>query len=729
MKSCSPQPAEEKPEVSNGLLSVDTSPEAVTSRRKALQSAQELNDIPGQALALNALGVYHFHSRHTDSALHYYQASLALSRKHNLLHQQVLSLEKISACYIELARYDEAFPFLHEALAVSRKENLDEDIAISLQELGIFHMGEGDYDSALVYFEEELLYDEQLKDSTSLASCYGNMATINLNRGFYSNSILYYKKALVIAENSENYADAADCNSNIAIAYKNQDAYDTALTYLLKAARYFDESNAPKQKYSCYTNIGSVHLEMGDTDQAMHYFSQALAISDSIQHKRGIAISHNNIAEVFIKEGKYDSALVSLNRALVLKEELGDTNSIAITLDLIGRAFYLRKNFPEAERFYLRAQELKNTQENPKGKATGLNNLGELYSTWGKNDLALEKLNEGRVILESIGAKSILLENYALSADVLRAQGNLEGALEFHEKHSELMDHVMNERRDNAVAEMDVKYETEKKEDEIISLQDQKRAQAERVDWQHKLIYSLAGGAVLLVIVIVTVYRSRRKALKQSNIIIEQKQIIIDQKQTMMRELHHRIKNNLQVLSSILELQQNKMEDGHARDLMKAIDHRLNAMLLIHQGLYDDGMSSQVSMPEYIASLVNNLCQSFGYSRQDLRIKTNIEPLRMDADQALSLGFICNEVISNWFKHALRHSQNPELSIFLSQNLLVISDNGPGIAGGIDSVPANSFGLRMIRLFAQQLRGKLTLVSDIHGTIVTLELPEPTPAS
>jgi tetratricopeptide (TPR) repeat protein len=146
LQTSGPAPGQEKTEIQNGTISVDTSAEAVTLRRKTLQLARENNDTPGEVLALNALGEYHFLSRHSDSALYYHNASLSLARKNQMLHQQVVSLEKMATCYVELSEYEKAFPFLTEALSVSRKLKDPNDLALALQELGIYYLGEGHWE-------------------------------------------------------------------------------------------------------------------------------------------------------------------------------------------------------------------------------------------------------------------------------------------------------------------------------------------------------------------------------------------------------------------------------------------------------------------------------------------------------------------------------------------------------------------------------------------------------
>jgi two-component system, sensor histidine kinase PdtaS len=702
---------------------LDSTTDTAAWLRDVRTFSSEANDVNMKLNALNALGNYYSTAAEFDSSLYYYTLSRSEAAEAGLIHEEVVALEKIAGCYLELQQKDSALKSMQTALQISTAANSTEDIAFALQELGIYHVEERDSESALKYFNEEIKYDTLLHDSSSLADCYSNIATVYYQRSDYPRSKRSYRKALEIAERLGNDTDLATYNLNLGIVFREQGSYDTALYHLLKAAPVFEKIRLSKELGSCYNSIGNVYIKTEEPQKAIEYHTRALHLRDSIGNKKGSAGSLTNLAVAYILLEQYDTAISYLERSLMIKYALRDTQLIATSIDLVGEAYYCKKDYVNAEAQYKEALELKAVAGDPKSIAITLNKLALLYHDWGKDMEALNYLREARVQLERIGAKDELMESYKIISDVFVTQGNSDSALHYIDLYVAMKDSVLNEDKQRAVTEMEVKYETETKEQEIALLTERNRAEQATVARQHTFIYSLVVVAALLIVFVFIVVRSRRLALRQSKVIIEQKQTIIDQKQAMMGELHHRIKNNLQVLSSLLELQQSRITDPAMTELMQAIDQRLTAMLLIHQGLYGDDIGSQVNMRNYIDALISNLCQSYGYSANDLAITKDISPIEMDADKALSLGFICNEVISNWFKYALKKKDNAALHIEFTGTRLRFSDNGPGIPREKHTDHNSSFGLRLIKLFSQQLKATLAVESDERGTTITLEIP------
>lgn len=719
LSSCSPDT-----KVSSAIPVLDSGADttAYLMQVRGLQASEEPQTRLG---ALNALGGYYESRELFDSSLIYYQKALTEARANHSLHEEVRALVNVSWCYRFLQENEKAIRALQEAVTLSRQTNDTLELAYALQETGLYYQDIHENDSALKYLTEQLACDEALGNSSSMAATYCNMATIYSADGNYLASIDRYKRALAIAEKLRRDTAIADYNANLGIAYKEEASYDLALSHLIPAAQFYEKSGQARPLSTCYTAMGNTYSELGDQTKALEYHHRALQLRQQSKYKKGIAGSLNNIAEAHIRKAQYDTAIAYLEQALVIKRQLGDNTSIGLSLDLMGEAFFLSRDYERARTYYLQSLELKSQTNDPKPYAITLNNLGRLYDQWRKPDSAHHYLREGRVLLEKIQAKNTLLENYQYTTEVFRKQGNVDSALKYTDRYIQLKDIITNEEKVKAFADLEVKYETAQKEEALLLLKERDDAKAVMVDKQRKLIYSLIGGSVLLVVVILLLYkvvRSRRTALEQSRIIVAQKQTIIEQKQALMSELHHRIKNNLQVLSSLLELQQSRASDPATAALMQAIDQRLNAMLLIHQGLYGDAIGSRVNMQEYIDALIRNLCLSFGYSAERLNIRKSIAPLQLDADKALSLGFICNEVISNWFKHVVKNKEHAELFIEYTPALLRFSDNGPGGMNTQESAARGSFGMRLIQLFSQELNGKLLLHSDSNGTTITLHL-------
>ncbi len=712
------------------IISIDTSTQTYTYYKEAIRLSKILNDTLAEIKSHHFFGE-HFRTRNNiDSASYYFSLGLHLARKVNQPSMQVYALIHLSFCTSARLAFDESLALLNEALAVSRKSNTPKDIALVLQELGVFHYEEHNYEEALLYFNEELLYDEKLNDSNSSASAYNNIGAIYSKIGQYTQSIRSYQKALEIESRLNNAYAVAACQTNIGIAYKEQGDYNLALDQLLQAARYYDQSKLYKEQASCYSTIANIQIEQGNYDNALRYHESALKLRQKINHQKGIANSLTNIGQTYIKKGNYDLAIDFLNRSLKLKTELKDQQMMAVSLDLLGEVYFLKNEYTRAQNYYLQSLELKASVQDPKGKAETYNKLGNLYLAWGKYDLALHQLELARAALATSNVKKELLQNYLLTTNVFRARGDYKNALLFYDRYETLQDTLQDENQRKALAELQIKYETEKKEQEIVSLNERDKTQATLLDKQHTLIYLLAGVVVLFIIIAALLFyinRSRKKLLHQNQTIIQQKQTIIDQKQMLMRELHHRVKNNLQILSSILELQKDRIEDKVAQDMLQAVSTRLNAMLLIHKNLYHDTLSAQIEIHIYLDALLENLLESYGFTKDQVLLEQHIAPVLMDADRALSIGFIYNELISNVLKHAFSGVEKPMLSIVFEANEqqveLLVKDNGLGMKNAKEIEHSSSFGIRLLRLFAADLDGKITIDSNPQGTAVSVHIP------
>lgn len=182
--------------------------------------------------------------------------------------------------------------------------------------------------------------------------------------------------------------------------------------------------------------------------------------------------------------------------------------------------------------------------------------------------------------------------------------------------------------------------------------------------------------------------------------------------QIILRELHHRVKNNLQVISSLLALQHNRMEDSAARASLEASRTRIEAMALIHKGLYQHEDVSAVEIGPYLTSLAGSIANSYGYGPEEVQIKLQLEAELLDIDRAVPIGLIVNELVSNAFKHAFKGVEQPRIAVWLTQRKgqgleLGVADNGTGIRHPDDLQKPASFGMKLVRTLVLQLNAQL----------------------
>jgi two-component sensor histidine kinase len=230
----------------------------------------------------------------------------------------------------------------------------------------------------------------------------------------------------------------------------------------------------------------------------------------------------------------------------------------------------------------------------------------------------------------------------------------------------------------------------------------------------------IAGAALLLLAGVIILFQYKRQ--KAKSIVIQRQ---ADDLQVLMKEIHHRVKNNLQVISSLLDLQSMTISDNQASEAVKEGKNRVQSMALIHQNLYSEGNIKGIKTKEYINNLLQSLCDSYNITNDKVIINAQIDDLNLDVDTMIPLGLVLNELVSNALKYAFKDGRKGELSIVLREEarhlLLKVSDNGTGYPEGINVREGKSFGMKMIRAFAQKLKAKLEVYNN-NGAVVEMQI-------
>jgi len=189
----------------------------------------------------------------------------------------------------------------------------------------------------------------------------------------------------------------------------------------------------------------------------------------------------------------------------------------------------------------------------------------------------------------------------------------------------------------------------------------------------------------------------------------------LQEKEVLLREIHHRVKNNMQVITSLLRLQSDKIKDQQYADMFRESQERIKSMALIHEKLYQSKDLSRVDFNEYIKSLINSLFRSYGIDTGRIVTKLNVEDVPLGLDHAIPCGLIINELVSNSFKYAFPEDRKGKISVTLrsitkDEIELRVSDDGIGIPGDLDFRNTDSLGLELVAILAEdQLEGKIDL--------------------
>ncbi|MDF2448314.1 MAG: domain S-box [Bacteroidota bacterium] len=202
----------------------------------------------------------------------------------------------------------------------------------------------------------------------------------------------------------------------------------------------------------------------------------------------------------------------------------------------------------------------------------------------------------------------------------------------------------------------------------------------------------------------------KNKRIATRNEIINQS---LSEKDLLIKEVHHRVKNNLQIISSLLKLQAGKTANEEIKSSLAEAQDRINSMALLHQLLYRNNQMSSILFNEYLTNLITQISASFS---KDVQIEYKLIPLELDLDTAIPLGLITNELISNAFKHAFNGKRGiiiVELTAYRKNTYqLKIADNGPGLPADFDLASVDSLGLDIVCILSEQINAELKIYNS-----------------
>jgi two-component sensor histidine kinase len=201
----------------------------------------------------------------------------------------------------------------------------------------------------------------------------------------------------------------------------------------------------------------------------------------------------------------------------------------------------------------------------------------------------------------------------------------------------------------------------------------------------------------------------------------------LKEKETLLREIHHRVKNNMQIINSLLSLQEGYIKDKESIELFRDTQNRVRSMAMVHEKLYQSKNLARINFAEYIYSLISEILSSYKVSPDIIKIKKDVKNLFFGIDTAIPLALITNELIINSLKHAFPNGRKGEISISIqSYNgkiILVISDNGAGIPLNIDFKNTDTLGLQLVNNLTEQLDGEIELERN-NGTTFRITFPQ-----
>ena len=506
-----------------------------------------------------------------------------------------------------------------------------------------------------------------------------------------------------------------------------------ALFYSLEMIKLLEKEGNLFLNESPYQTIGKIYLDLGRLEECIEYLQKANAIvSKKGDILDGSSLKH--ITKAYIGLNRPTEALTFLH-SIVKHGGYEDEVYLRLLAESTGNCYYAMKQYDRAEKYYLESLRYSNKADY-RSKLIAYVPLGKLYVMTRQYKKARPYLYE--LVKDSnraIVPVTVQEDVHQLLFQVDSASGNLLSAIDHLKEYKALNDSIFNEKRNGQIEELKLQYETAKREKDLALKERDiqlltRHGQLQEADLKRtRFIRNVfISGVIVLFIILGLVYnryrfkqktnmllQSKQEEINRSNQNLlhlnEKQQKLITEKEWLVKEIHHRVKNNLQMIISLLNAQSEFLDHPSALSAIKESRERMQAIALIHQKLYQPDKGTLINMKSYVREMVNYLKNSFA-DIERIKFELNIDEITLDISQSVPVGLILNEAITNAVKYAFPANQPGKITIELNcinnQDIFLrIADNGKGFPENENLAESNSLGIQLIKLFAEQLEGRL----------------------
>jgi len=594
--------------------------------------------------------MYHYHFSDKEKAIAIGHQTLPITKNIKWSLGKARIQEKIGRIYWQNGIYDSAFHYHFRSAYLFKKLNLWKDYWDVVVMLGQDYANSSQYDKAIFYLNAALNEYKAQKVEGGVSYVLGILAWVYGAKGDYVNATKNTMEEIKIAE-------------------KSNDSNALRFAYFALATNYaglYKFDDAEKIIDSWYPFL----VRNNNLDGLLEYYID----------KAGFATNRKRL----------DSALYYYQKeketAIILKNDYW----IADAFSSIGNLYVLNYNFKKALNYFDSAYPFyKITNQNQKLATTNCRKTIYLLKL-GNIHQAKTSINEAEQYLKTFESKAADLEYFEAKYKYDSATNNSSSAFIYLNLYEKLKDSLYNEANTKKILELQIRHETDKRED----LLKQKH--------ENTKLYLIILAVITVIIFgfFIILYLKNQKIKKANAIQI-----------TMMNEIHHRVKNNLQLISGFMQIQLNKTNDLKGREAIEESINNINVVSLVHENLYSQS-SDLVNLPVY----VSNLCANLNVISNEIKkpkITVQCHEIMLTIDQSIPVGLIINELITNTIKHAFLGSEKPDntIKVDISQSgktiSLKYSDNGTGY--NEKKASKTAIGLKLIKMLVQELQGNYTI--------------------
>ena len=570
-------------------------------------------------------------------------------------------------------------------------------------------------DLAIEYADELVRYADSINKPSWVGSGYNNKGRILGRMENLEEALDAYRKGM------ESYLEDNDSlrymliYDNTSFILSDMGRYDEALTIKKKAVDYFRIHSDSNTIAASLYGVGAVYIAKEEYERAIPYHREALRYTHDWPLLEGEAYSDLLIMNRNI--GNYDSLSYYYRKSLAQMATI--ESSVALLHYNYGEAKELMGQ-PDSAVIYMRKAIAAKGQDH-QGEEYNLFKLGlaKLLAEKGQTAEARRLLDQAAIYVKDTENLKHRQRVHGAEYAVLQAEGRYKEALVAVQKLHAAKEEATAIDVEKNFQEIETKYETAKKNQQIAELAMEDKLNEARLRNRNRWLGALGLGLLGLLGLLYRIF-------KQKSVISDQKEQLsksLAEKNVLLKEIHHRVKNNLQVISSLLGLQSRFVQDDAAQKALSVGKSRVQSMSLLHQKLYTNKDLKSVNIKSYFEDLIDNLMSTYQIAKGAVTFTTDIADIDLDIDTVVPLGLITNELISNALKHAFDDEQHGEVAITVTSIdgivEMIVKDNGRGVPFTTIPQKTKSLGLQLIRSFTNKLNGTLT-IDNTDGSTFTI---------
>ena len=553
------------------------------------------------------------------------------------------------------------------------------------------------------YNLSEILYLSNIDTLRVLCEKSAEISRLNLKKNLNDQEVITFKTIL------------AGSYNNLGYYYKSNGDIPKGLEYYYKSLEIDEELSDDEGIAVTLNNIGGIYKSQGDYDKAIEIHHRALSYAERTGNKKYIALMYNNLGYLYHETDRLDEALTYHTKSLKLSEEIGNLDRQAYSLNNLGITYKTKGDSLLSIQHFSKAEAIWKEIGNIKGLTSLTINKGKLYFKFKENKIAKKYAQEAFDMAQEAGYVNLVKISAIFLSEIHQEENNWKAAFDMNELAVKMRDSIKNADTEKAIIRQRSAYEIEKRDREIELLATQNELQEVKLDKNRSFAILISVLLGLSMVLIFFVIKNNRRKQVINNLLHQQNEA----KSTIIKEIHHRVKNNLHVVNSLLRRQVKNIDDDEVVEMFKVAQSRVVSMAILHEKMYKTSAHEAINVKEHLERLAQDLVKAYEVDT-DIKLKLNIEQVELDMETLVPLGLIINELITNSLKYAFKNRDKGIIYLSLQKNLsegieLLIGDDGVGIQP-LDASHKESMGTQIINTFVRQLNGTIDLIEG-SGTL------------